>query len=350
MADKKAFVFDTNFIIENKKRIDEVVKNLSTDFNVYVTQVSIDERIAQNCRESKEKFDKVEECVKKYPDIVDITMRKTFEDVCAFYQVDTPKAYKKIFGNNIIPYDKDSTMFSKVLDRAYNKIPPFPLNEKSDHGFKDTILWISLINYFKNNGEEEIIFVTEDKGFGKHQDKLIEEFEKETNKSIKIMPNSYYDQLLEAEKDELTPKKSKTLPDFSSLRDKIHKTIYDLCFVVAEDYWGNESQESIFLISKEVDAFDVDTFFLGLEKIVNDHILENTVLTEEVFSVLDGFAPVMHDVSIESLERALHLYEEIKEQYSEYINQFYTAVVNMFNRNYAEPKEEVVINDDDLPF
>ena len=104
------------------------------------------------------------------------------------------------------------------------------------------------------------------------------------------------------------------------------------------------------MISREVDAFDVDIFFLGLEKIVNDHILENTVLTEDVFATLDGFSPVMHTVSIDVLERVLRLYEDVKEQYSEYMNQFYTAVVNMFNRNYAEPKDEVVIDDDDLPF
>lgn len=349
MADKKAFIFDTNFIIENKKHIDEVVKNLSTDFNVYVTQVSIDERIAQNCRESKEKFDKVEECIKKYPDIVDVTMRKTFEDECESYQVATPKAYKKIFANNIIPYDKDAIMFSKVLDRAYKKTPPFPLNEKSDHGFKDTVLWLSLIKYFKDNGEKEIIFVTEDKGFGKHQDKLIEEFEKETNKSIKIMPNSYYEELLEAEKNEPIAKKPKTLPDFSSLRDRIQKTIYDLCFIDTYDYWGNEIEESIFLISKKVDMFVVDLFFFSLEKILNDHILEKTVLTEDVFAVLDGLSPVMYDVSIDTLERALRLYEDIKEQYPEYINQFYTAVINMFNRNYVEPKDNENI-DDGLPF
>ena len=177
MGDKKAIVFDTNFIIENKKHLDEVVKNLSTDFNVYVTQVSIDERIAQNCRESKEKFDKVEECIKKYPDIADVTMRKTYEEVCAGFQADTPKAYKKIFAKNIIPYDKDAAMFLKVLDRAYKKTPPFPMHDKSDHGFKDTVLWLSLIKYFKDNGEKEIVFVTEDKGFGKNQEVLIEEFE-----------------------------------------------------------------------------------------------------------------------------------------------------------------------------
>lgn len=349
MSDKKAFVFDTNFIIENIKNLDEVVKNLSADFNVYVTQVSIDERIAQNCRESKEKFDKVEECVKKYQDIAVVTMRKTFEEECAGFQAATPKAYRKIFADNIIPYDKDAAMFSKVLDRAYRKTPPFPKNEKSDHGFKDTVLWLSLIDYFKNNGEDEIVFVTEDKGFGKNQEELIKEFNKETGKSIKIMPNSYYKELLEAQKVEPTAKKPKPLPDFASLRDRINNTIYDLCFVVSPDYWGNESEEPIFLISRTLDELDIGLFFSGLEKVINDHILEKSVLTEEVFSAIDGSSPVMHSVPIGILEQALRLYNEIKEKYPEYVNQFYSAVVNMFNRNYVNP-EDTVNHDDDLPF
>lgn len=349
MADKKAFVFDTNFIIENKKHLEEVVKNLSTDFNVYVTQVSIDERIAQNCRESKEKFDKVEECIKKHSDIADVTMRKTYEEICAGFQADTPKAYKKIFAKNIIPYDKDAAMFLKVLDRAYKKTPPFPMHDKSDHGFKDTVLWLSLIKYFKDNGENKIVFVTEDNGFGKNQEVLIEEFEKETHKSIKIMPNSYYEELLKAEKDEPAAKKSKPLPDFTSLRDRVHNTIYDLCFVVSPDYWGNEAEEPIFLISRTVDELDIGLFFSGLEKIINNHILQKSVLTEEVFDAIDGTSPVMHTVPIGVLEQALRLYEEIKEKYPEYVNQFYSAVVSMFNRNYVNP-ENTVNPDDELPF
>lgn len=349
MADKKAFVFDTNFIIENKKHLEEVVKNLSTDFNVYVTQVSIDERIAQNCRESKEKFDKVEECIKKHSDIADVTMRKTYEEICAGFQADTPKAYKRIFAKNIIPYDKDAAMFLKVLDRAYKKTPPFPMHDKSDHGFKDTVLWLLLIKYFKDNGENEIVFVTEDKGFGKNQEVLIEEFEKETHKSIKIMPNSYYEELLKAEKDEPAVKKSKPLPDFTSLRDRVHNTIYDLCFVVSPDYWGNEAEEPIFLISRTVDELDIGLFFSGLEKIINNHILQKSVLTEEVFDAIDGASPVMHTVPIGVLEQALRLYEEIKEKYPEYVNQFYSAVVSMFNRNYVNP-ENTVNPDDELPF
>ena len=46
---KKAFVFDTNFIIQNYN-LNDVVKNLNEKgFVVYITQVAIDERIAQEC-------------------------------------------------------------------------------------------------------------------------------------------------------------------------------------------------------------------------------------------------------------------------------------------------------------
>lgn len=50
MDKKDAFVFDTNFIIKEKK-LDEVIANLQDKFIVYITQVSINERIAQQCRD-----------------------------------------------------------------------------------------------------------------------------------------------------------------------------------------------------------------------------------------------------------------------------------------------------------
>lgn len=349
MDGKKAFVFDTNFIIENIKRFGEVVKSLSDDFNVYVTQVSIDERIAQKCREFKERFSKVEECAKNYSDIAEVKIQKSFEEVCMSFKSTTPTAYKKIFGSNIIPYDKDKKMFASILDRALMKTPPFPMNEKSDHGFKDTILWLSLIKYFKNNGEKEIVFLTEDKGFTKFQDKLIEEFEKETHKSIKIMPNSYCDELLNKEKEKSIAKISKPLPDFTSLRNKINTTIYNLCFSVVYDYWGNEEEKSVFTVSKKVDELDVLFFFEGLESIINKHILEKSVPTNEVFAVLVEFSPIIHSLPIDVLEQTLSLYKEIDDNYSEYKNQFYSAVASMFNINYIEP-EENIISDDELPF
>ena len=56
MAEKKAFVFDTNFIIQIQK-LDSVIENLKEGYTVYVSQVSIDERIAQECRNKKAEYD-----------------------------------------------------------------------------------------------------------------------------------------------------------------------------------------------------------------------------------------------------------------------------------------------------
>lgn len=350
MADKKAFVFDTNFIIQNKE-LDEALNKLKEKFTVYVTQVSVDERIAQQCRDLQKDFDEAERCKTKFIHFATIEFKKTYEEACDFYQKGVQAKYEEYFGDKIIPLKKDSDTLSTVIDRANKRIPPFSAaKDASDKGFKDCLLWISLLEYFKSNGESEVVFVTDDGGFKNNAEFLCDEFNKTTGKTIAIKPNSHYNELLEAEKSEPIPKKPKPLPDFSLLRDRIQKTLYDLCFIVSEDYWGNETEESIFLISDKVDDLDVVFFFSSLEKIVNDHILEKTVLTEDAFSALDGAAPIMHTISIVTLEQALRLYEEINEKYPEYVNQFYTAVVNMFNRNYAEPKDEVVIDDDDLPF
>ena len=74
MADKKAFIFDTNFIIQNKD-LDEALNKLKEKFTVYVTQVSIDERIAQQCREVQKNFDEAKLCESKFIHCIKKTTR-----------------------------------------------------------------------------------------------------------------------------------------------------------------------------------------------------------------------------------------------------------------------------------
>lgn len=63
--------------------------------------------------------------------------------------------------------------FARIIDKAINKNPPFEGNEKqSDKGFKDALIWESILNYAQNN-PGEYYFYTRDKGF---QNKLIPEF------------------------------------------------------------------------------------------------------------------------------------------------------------------------------
>lgn len=186
MSDKKAFVFDTNFIIKNNQ-LDEVIENLSNTFDVYVTQISIDERIAQECRKIKEKYDNLEKISKEYDGIVEIDIKQSFEDRKAYYESGMQRHYEATFGSNIIGIPNYTDMLSKILKRANYKIPPFASAENaSDKGFKDSLIWLSILEYFKESQKDVVVFVTDDKGFINQADLLCKEFTTETGKKIEI--------------------------------------------------------------------------------------------------------------------------------------------------------------------
>ena len=140
MVEKKAFVFDTNFIIQNQN-LDEVLDTLKEQYSVYITQISIDERIAQNCRDLKAQFDEAETCKMKFIRFATINFKKTYEEESAAYQKGIQTKYEYYFGDHIIPFTKDGDMLAKIIDRANKRIPPFSAaKDASDKGFKDCLL------------------------------------------------------------------------------------------------------------------------------------------------------------------------------------------------------------------
>lgn len=149
MDEKPAFVFDTNFIVQ-EKNLDKVLENLQQKFSVYVPQVCIEERIAQECRELRKQFDEIENLQGRCSQIASIKLKMSYEEKSANLKKGMQKKYEKWFGTRIIPFSKDAGTFQAVLDRAYQKLPPF-LDERgaSDKGFKDALLWISLLDYLE---------------------------------------------------------------------------------------------------------------------------------------------------------------------------------------------------------
>ena len=349
MSNKKAFIFDTNFIIHNK-RLDRVVENLKDEYNIYVTQVSIDERIAQKCREIKENYDEVEHCIKEHDIIATIQFKITYEEYCQTIESALQKNYNNLFGDRIIPYYSDGDTLDIILKRANKKEPPFSsAKNASDKGFKDCLLWLSLLEYFKTNGETEVVFVSEDGGFKDNSDYLCDEFRKITGKNIVIKPNSYYNELLESEKEELQIKKSEPLPDFSKIREQIEEVMDTLRWEVDEDYFGNENWYKTFVLQKEVDSKYMEIVFSGLKSTINDHIFECSI---PAFKVLDLDGRLVEDkgIPMKKVENALHLYEDILKKYPDYIEQFYNATAIIINRSYNPPIHTYEDIDEDLPF
>lgn len=350
MPEKKAFVFDTNFIIQIS-RLDEVIKNLKDRFNVYVTQVSIDERIAQQCRELKTKFDTFESIQKKYGEIASIKQTTTYEKRSAEYKNSIQHNYDTAFGDNIIPFNKNEETFTIVLERANQKIPPFSSAENaSDKGFKDTLIWISILDFFKSSTESSVVFVSSDNGFKNNADTLCKEFRSVTGKELEIKDNSYYKELLETELPQEMSRKVEKIPDASQLRPRIYATIGALCGVEEEGYWGLKEWVRTFTISEKADEKYVATIFKSLKDNIAQHIFDQDVQASDILGLDKGIRNGNANISLAALEQALSLHGEIMKDFPEYIQQFYAAVANILNQNYIEIQEIITEDDGELPF
>lgn len=348
MSEKKAFVFDTNFIIQNKN-LKEVIENLNkNNYTVYVTQVAIDERIAQECVKQKGKYEKLAALSNETKDFATITIDKKYEDVEVLYKTGMQKKYVGHFGKNIIPYSQDSEMFAKILQRAFMKIPPF-ITSGTDKGFKDSLMWLSILDFFKTTGEDEIVFVSSDNGFKESTVNLCKEFKDVTGKTIEIKDNSYYKELLEKDSVLVAKDKLEPLPDFSKIREDVEEVIDALRWDIDEDYFGNENWYNTFVLQKEVDSSYMEIVFSGLKSTINEHIFECSI---PAFRVLDLDGRLVDDrgISMKKVEDALKLYEDVLRKFPNYIEQFYNATAIIINRSYKAPKYAYKDIDDDLPF
>lgn len=339
MAELKAFVFDTNFIIQNQN-LGEVLDKITEQFSVYVTQVSIDERIAQNCRDLKKQYDEVKKCKLKFNHFATIRFKKTYEEVSAFYQKGIQTKYENYFGDHIIPFTKDGEMLSRIIDRANKRIPPFSAaKDASDKGFKDCLLWLSMLAFFKEHGEDAVVFVTDDKSaFRNNTEYLQNEFYEITGKTIEICPNSYYKELLKQSKMS-TPevpieKETEELPNLDAFRDEVEETIEGLRGVVWEDYFGNPQWSQTFITSVPFDKDYTKVFFEGLRRDISDHIFEKSVPASKLLDFDGRVMDCDAEIPIQNLEKALRIYQAVLNNYAQYSEQFFEASAKVLNRNY----------------
>jgi len=339
-------VFDTNFIIQNHN-LNDVVKNLNEKgFVVYITQVAIDERIAQECIKQRTKYDKLESFKKEVEGFASITITEPYEKTEKLYREGMQKKYEALFGSNIIPFDRSEKNFSRILQRAYMKTPPF-ITSGTDKGFKDSLMWLSIIDFFSTKGETEVVFVSNDNGFKENFEVLCDEFRNATGKNIEIKDNAYYKSILDSDVVKKEKTKPNPLPDVSQLRKRIRSVLENLCWCEVEDSWGQPEYIRTFTLTEKVDADYMEVIMNGLKNDISTYLFDEAVPAFNIFALDDRVINGNAKVAIADMEAANKLFEEIKEQYPEYMKQFYSTAANIFNENYIEPVE---INDNDLPF
>lgn len=350
MSDKKAFVFDTNFIVQNKKLTD-VIDKLKDNYNLYVTQLSIDERIAQQVRERNIVYDEAEKLQKENTNLFSVQFIKSKDEIKEYVKNGVQKIYSKAFGDNIIEYSTTADSFKRVIQRANDKLPPFS-NDKnaSDKGFKDCILWFSILDYFKSYGEQEVLFITSDQGFIKYETYLIDEFKKATGKKIEIKSNSFYNELVESGKTvETKPDETieKTIPNVEAIRERINALVEDIRNAEYYNHFGDECWERTFSTSKLFDKDYVRLVFEGLDSAIKKHFLESSIKATEVLEYDNRIENGNIEIPIKALEALKELYDDIKSRYAQYLDPLYEATAKILNSNYVEPKQ---YSWEELPF
>ena len=65
-------------------------------------------------------------------------------------------------------------LFKDILNRYYREFPPF--EENNDEGFKDTLIFLSILNFLKKGLYEKYVFFSDDKIFKNKKKNLERQF------------------------------------------------------------------------------------------------------------------------------------------------------------------------------
>lgn len=101
------------------------------------------------------------------------------------------ETFIKLNNINIIEFsnDKLSDIFKSIIKRAIDKNPPFKQKgNSSDSGFKDVLIWESILNYDAIDNYNKVILVSNDSVFNE----CISEFESIVNKFLVLTPSADY--------------------------------------------------------------------------------------------------------------------------------------------------------------
>lgn len=192
----KALFFDTSFIFGQGKKGDSFLRKFREEgFSIFIPELVVEESKAKNRREIRELLRGVEKASNR------AEIRKSFPEIYVPKKEQYLKAYKKSDENTqdffdglgtILPLPAPADAWNLLLARDQEKKPPF-VDGDSDKGWKDTLIWTSILEFSKSNEFEEYIFVTKD-----HYDNGIpamqKEFKEVTGKDIAFLkPNDYQD-------------------------------------------------------------------------------------------------------------------------------------------------------------
>lgn len=339
MSAKKALLFDTNFIIEHSKDFETVVNKLNESYEVFITQLSVAERISQQYLELKGKYDKVQKLIPEIQSFARVDFIVKFDDACGLMEEGVQTKYSHLFQDKIIPFSRSEETYSQIIDRVYKKLPPF-ISGSSDKGFKDTILWLSLIDYFsKNKKFESVVFVSNDHGFTENIELLQEEFRNKTSLEIEIKNNEFLNKIVcEKQNIEINVSglQNVTQDELNDLRQEIQRVLDSICRTYSSNScFGGYMTIPCFKLKECLEINQIEDMFENLSNVLFRDFFATKFAFSDLFTNLYIFKDEYY-ISRENIESLNSLYERIKKNYKQLLPQFYKVVKETINQNFEE--------------
>lgn len=354
-------VFDTNILDENKTKLIDIKKKLSDSADIYIPRIVIEEIQAQKSRTITDDYKKINGIIDKNKDIFNYEEKFKLSSILKDSEKNIEKWLKHYCNENIIEYS-DITI-EDILVRLKYKEAPF-INEKnsSDKGFKDTILWLSILKNTELQKYKKIILVTQDKaGFVKRTDEIIEEYNKVNKNLIVIFSNinELYDNLniIESTKSEIDSNSSKLekieIESVDEIKEKLNTCIDKLLYVIYEDEWEINHYDMRFSIYDKMNDEDVECLLSSLDSFLKENIFFKEIDIEELLTRC-GIESAGDFVPSEYLNQLNSIYLDLKDK-EELYRPFIKFVKDKFNKIYVartRSKKAYLddIDTDDLPF
>lgn len=192
-------VFDTNMLYNSttkygdfsfNKNIDLFInflkeEELTDKCSILIPRVVIDELKQQQKEHFYEDYKKIQDLLKQQGDLCSVVWN---------IDIDKYESYIESIIKNYIIQKKveiidvcSEKAFKKILEKALKKNPPFEgVEKKSDKGFKDAVIWQSLIEYSIQYGGS-YIFYTSDKIFLDNKKYLSKDFGENKYRKIEFL-------------------------------------------------------------------------------------------------------------------------------------------------------------------
>lgn len=298
---KIAIIPDTNVFTYSKKRIndlsrlplDEYYKILKTlelndltyEVNIFFPEIVLLELLHHLELKLNKKCKDLENFEKEFKNFEEITIinnelniKKVCENLKKYY-------FEEL---NIIPIPSDGNLlFNKILDKSINKKPPF-IESSSDKGFKDAILFLSLLKFAEDNKYDKYVLFSNDNGFSNNIKELQDEFK---NHLASFRQRDIYNDLVIIKNKNINSYINTEFKLFTDLKEYIANNFFKIL---------EKKYEGASVINMDINSYEIDSFEI-LEDDTDIHQYDNNEFEVEFFLDIWFYCPKEYSYRFRSI-------------------------------------------------